>query len=66
MQARGLPGPEYYMVAEEGPPHLRVFTMAVRCNGQDMGQGVGNSKKKAEQAAAGEALRALKSPEGRA
>lgn len=66
LQARGLPGPEYYMVAENGPPHLRVFTMAVRCNGQDMGQGVGNSKKKAEQAAAGMALEALKAAEVKA
>jgi len=32
----------------------------VRCNGEDMGQGVGNSKKKAEQAAAGMALAKLK------
>lgn len=60
LQARGLPAPEYHMVAEDGPPHLRVFTMAVRCNGEDMGQGVGNSKKKAEQAAAGMALAKLK------
>ena len=66
LQARGLPAPEYYMVAEEGPAHLRVFTMGVRCNGEDMGQGIGNSKKKAEQAAAGMALEKLKEAEDKA
>lgn len=66
LQARGLSAPEYYMIAEDGPAHLRVFTMGVRCNGADMGQGVGNSKKKAEQAAAGVALEKLKEAEDKA
>lgn len=56
LQAKGLPAPEYQMIAEEGPPHLRVFTMAVYSQGVEIGRGVGNSKKKAEQAAAGMAL----------
>jgi len=56
LQARGLPAPEYKMIAEEGPPHLRVFTMAVYSCGMEIGRGIGNSKKKAEQAAAGMAL----------
>lgn len=56
LQARGLPAPEYKMIAEEGPPHLRVFTMAVYSQDEEIGRGVGNSKKKAEQAAAGMAL----------
>ena len=66
LQARGLTAPEYYMVAEEGPAHLRVFTMGVRCNGENMGEGVGNSKKKAEQAAAGVALEKLRAAEVKA
>ena len=56
LQARALPAPEYKMIAEEGPPHLRVFTMAVYSQGVAIGRGIGNSKKKAEQAAAGMAL----------
>lgn len=60
LQARGLPAPEYKMIAEEGPPHLRVFTMAVYSQDEEIGRGVGNSKKKAEQAAAGMALEEVK------
>ena len=60
LQAKGLPAPEYQMIAEEGPPHLRVFTMAVYSQGEEIGRGIGNSKKKAEQAAAGMALEGVK------
>lgn len=56
LQAKGLPAPEYFMIAEEGPPHQRVFTMAVSSQGKELGRGTGNSKKKAEQAAAGMVL----------
>ena len=37
--------------------------MAVYSQGRAIGQGIGNSKKKAEQAAAGMALSALRNPE---
>ena len=58
LQAKGLPSPEYHTIAEEGPAHLRVFTVAVYdANGRELGRGTGNSKKAAEQAAAGMALR---------
>ena len=63
LQAQGLPSPEYHTIAEEGPAHLRVFTVAVYSQGKPIGQGAGNSKKKAEQAAAGVALQALRSAE---
>ncbi|MBQ7455053.1 MAG: ribonuclease III, partial [Clostridia bacterium] len=63
LQARGLPSPEYQTVAEDGPPHLRVFTVAVFSEGREIGRGSGGSKKAAEQAAAGMALH---SAEGRA
>lgn len=66
LQARGLPSPEYQTVAEEGPAHLRVFTEAVYSQGKEIGRGTGNSKKKAEQAAAGTALRALRGAEEKA
>lgn len=64
LQARALPLPEYRTVAENGPAHLRVFTVAVFNEGTELGRGEGNSKKRAEQAAAGEALRTLHAAEG--
>ncbi len=46
----------YSVVGETGPPHDRTFTIAA-CIGEDeIGRGVGRSKKDAEQAAAEEAL----------
>lgn len=46
----------YEVVAESGPPHDRTFTIAARIGEQQIGEGVGRSKKDAEQAAAEEAL----------
>lgn len=59
LQGQGLPSPEYRTLAEEGPAHMRVFTVGVYTQGKEAGRGRGNSKKKAEQAAAGEALKHL-------
>lgn len=64
LQARALPLPEYKTIEESGPAHLRVFTVAVYTEGKEAGRGVGNSKKRAEQAAAGMALKALREAEG--
>ena len=47
---------EYVVVKEEGPAHLKTFTMNVVIDGIVYGSGVGNSKKEAEQEAAREAL----------
>lgn len=53
----GLP---YYSVKhEEGPDHNKTFTIEVYINDQVLGVGVGNSKKKAEQMAAKNALNKL-------
>ncbi len=53
----GLP---YYSVKhEEGPDHNKIFTIEVNINDQILGVGVGNSKKKAEQVAAKNALKKL-------
>lgn len=51
--------PEYEVLAIEGPPHARVFTVAVHWQGRRLGIGRAGSKKAAEQAAAAEALRRL-------
>jgi ribonuclease-3 len=47
---------EYVVVKEEGPAHLKTFTINVVIDGIIYGSGVGNSKKEAEQEAAREAL----------
>jgi ribonuclease-3 len=59
MQARGETIPRYDVVAEEGPDHEKTFNVVVTINGQQMGEGVGSSKKEAEQRAASQALGAL-------
>jgi len=46
----------YEVVNESGPPHDRTFTIAARIGPEEIGRGVGRSKKDAEQAAAEEAL----------
>lgn len=47
---------EYVLVAESGPPHMKVFEMEARLNSNVIGRGVGRSKQEAEQLAAKEAL----------
>jgi ribonuclease-3 len=46
----------YNVVASEGPPHERTFTVAAVVKGKQVGVGQGRSKKDAEQSAAEEAL----------
>ncbi len=48
--------PVYKVVQETGPDHAKVFHVVVSVDGQDLGLGIGNSKKEAEQRAAFEAL----------
>jgi ribonuclease III len=49
----------YRVVAEEGPPHERVFEVAAIVGAEELARGSGRSKKDAEQAAAEAALDAL-------
>lgn len=46
----------YVLAAERGPDHNKTFTVEVYLNSNRIGAGEGHSKKKAEQAAAREAL----------
>jgi ribonuclease III len=41
-----------YLIADEGPDHMKTFTAQVKVGEQVYGNGVGRSKKEAEQAAA--------------
>ena len=49
-----------YQVTGTGPDHQRSFEAVVGVDGDELGRGEGKSKKAAEQAAAEEALRALR------
>jgi ribonuclease III len=60
-QARAWPQPLYRLAREEGPSHDRIFTVEVVLNNRIYGMGTAASKKKAEQIAAGEALKRLRS-----
>ncbi|NBO24674.1 MAG: ribonuclease III, partial [Chlamydiae bacterium] len=52
--------PDYRILSEEGPDHEKTFIIGVFVQGQQVGEGVGLSKKKAQQNAAKAALEALK------
>jgi ribonuclease-3 len=64
VQAEGLPLPEYLVVEEEGPDHAKIFHVEVRVGPAGSSRGTGRTKKRAEQRAARELLRALKSQPG--
>ena len=49
----------YTLLGESGPDHDKQFCVAVSINDQNVGQGVGRSKKRAEQEAAHAAMKAL-------
>ena len=52
--------PIYIEICVEGPPNNRIFTMGVLdINGKQIGRGIANSKKKAEQLSSLEALKTL-------
>ena len=51
--------PEYYLCDESGLPHDKTFIVAVSLNGERIAEGIGKSKKEAEQKAAREALSCL-------
>jgi ribonuclease III len=58
--ARKLGEPGYKIVNLEGPEHQKKFTVEVSIDGVQMGTGIGNNKKSAEQQASKDALAKLK------
>ena len=50
---------QYELISERGPDHCKEFAVRVLLNGKQVGQGTGSRKKRAEQAAAAEAIRCL-------
>jgi ribonuclease-3 len=59
MTQAGGEAPSYLLLGHDGPPHARVFTVAVEVAGKRLGTGSGHSKKEAEAAAAAAALKVL-------
>lgn len=59
LQGRGQPPPHYVVVAEEGPSHDRRFRVQCLVEGVAVSEGVGSSKKAAQQEAARGALDAV-------
>jgi ribonuclease-3 len=59
VQARGWRVPEYREIASEGPDHKKQFTIECLIEGERTGEGIGSSKKIAEQKAAGAAIESL-------
>lgn len=58
-QSKNLGLPQYVVSDEEGPDHEKLFTIEVLVNNEVLGIGKGNSKKKAEQVSAKNALKKL-------
>lgn len=65
LQGRGNPLPEYQLLAVEGEHHAQQFTVACHvARPQLVAEGRGNSRRRAEQAAAREALQRLAADAG--
>lgn len=60
LHVMGLGIPEYTLEDSSGPDHAPTFTVSVAIDGQVRGQGLGTSKKAAQQSAAQEALKKLR------
>ena len=56
LSARRLPPPCYRLLEESGPPHSRQYRFQVLMADEIVGEGLGRSKKTAQQAAASQAL----------
>lgn len=56
VQSLGKQVPRYRVIHTSGPEHNKVFTIIVSVEGEELGRGMGSTKKRAEQEAAYEAL----------
>ena len=63
-QREGEPLPRYRLLAEEGPPHRKIFTVAVTAREGRSAVGTGSTKKEAERSAAAVLLALLGEEEG--
>ena len=63
LQARGQPPAEYRLAGESGPDHQKMFQVEVWVSGECLANGLGSTKKEAEQRAASSALHRLEQME---
>lgn len=66
LQERERRLPRYRITSQEGPDHAKLFIATVEAGGRILGEGKGQSKKQAEQAAARSALELLRRRRARA
>jgi ribonuclease-3 len=59
LQGRGQPPAEYRLAGESGPDHQKMFQVEVWVGGECLADGLGSTKKEAEQRAASRALSGL-------
>lgn len=52
--------PHYQIINQSGPEHHKKYLIGVFFEGKKLGEGIGNSKKEAEESAANQALKKLK------
>ena len=64
-QRDGAPLPRYRVLAEEGPPHRKIFTVSVASGAGRSVRATGNTKKEAEMEAAAALLALLEEEEGK-
>ena len=60
MQQKYKTTPDYKLVKESGPEHKRIFNIAINFRGKKLSEGIGMTKKQAEEQAAKRALLKLK------
>lgn len=63
IQAQKQNSPQYKVLHEEGPAHAKTFTIGVFVGEQQIGEGIGRSKQRAEEQAAKNALAYLQKPQ---
>lgn len=60
MQRKYKVTPDYKLIKESGPEHKRIFNIAINFRGKKLSEGIGMTKKQAEEVAARKALNKLK------
>lgn len=64
LQSHGAGTPNYEVLAEDGPDHLKTFQIGINFRGERVGVGEGGTKKEAEQRAARQALEVVRTQIG--
>ena len=63
VQEKGTQPVEYVLIKEEGPDHNKSFEVSAMLDGQEIGRGIGRTKKSAEQRAAYRGILTIRKPQ---